>query len=899
MNEKKTDRCPDFWKRKLIAFLHDPPDKCFDIGKHEESARTFMSGAGFNDAVETSALKSAIKPADHFSSSAERFVFPKVKCATGYDGQPGSCFIHPLSSTEYHAPKNLKAQAGNLNGILKAAVGGIETEDWRKKLFLYWRRWLDNAVTSEEQNAEHLSFSPADSRIPDHSIWNHMAVTSAFAGCLDGGEVKPALLLFQFGPVQEFIAQARSTRDLWSGSYLLSWLMAHAMKAISDSIGPDSIIFPNLRGNGIFDALHKDEMYSVLWDDLHGSKRSSWDRLKDEKGSELSKWLHTPTLPNRFLALAPDAKAVELAGLAEKALREELGNIGEAVWSWIAREADKASCDGVANWKERWDYQIRSFPQVTWAIQPWLGREECLAEFARLPVNDEKRKKKDSSSILPMERLQNMLDFAEKWLPETDRDRRYYNGGDVSKGLNNPGILWSAHYALVEAKLAARRNTRDFPAWSKEEKQKGGIISNGIPKDSLSGKEEVIGDEKFWKHLVGSHGKGKGNIFVAPGHSYGAMNMIKRLWCRTDKVPYLKERTGEMISGFESVEDIAKNNKANFREGKFSGFNNRYVAILAMDGDDMGKWISGEKTPRFLDQISKDARKYLEPILEKNNRKDLRRMLTPSYHMQFSEALANFATSLAGVVVEEHGGQLIYAGGDDVLAMLPADRAIECAEALRAVFRGDPKLCNQSKYHLAIRQSGYVSASAGYPLVVPGGTAEISAGLAIGHCNAPLQMLVKEARKAEKRAKKDYGKGALAISVYKRSGEILECGCKWDDAEGAERVGLKLMKRMTDWSSGENPPVSGRFPYALADLLTAYRLHIKASGSVSDEEMSKIILKEFEHVVGRQAGNLDYESKDELLELAGKWLLQTKDDLDDFVKLFLVETFINRARGEN
>ena len=37
-----------------------------------------------------------------------------------------------------------------------------------------------------------------------------------------------SLVLFQAGPVQPFIAAARSTRDLWSGSYMLSWLMAAA-----------------------------------------------------------------------------------------------------------------------------------------------------------------------------------------------------------------------------------------------------------------------------------------------------------------------------------------------------------------------------------------------------------------------------------------------------------------------------------------------------------------------------------------------------------------------------------------------------------------------------------------------------------------------------------------------
>jgi len=39
-----------------------------------------------------------------------------------------------------------------------------------------------------------------------------------------------SLLKLQIGPVQDFIAQARSTRDLWSGSYLLSWLMAAGAK---------------------------------------------------------------------------------------------------------------------------------------------------------------------------------------------------------------------------------------------------------------------------------------------------------------------------------------------------------------------------------------------------------------------------------------------------------------------------------------------------------------------------------------------------------------------------------------------------------------------------------------------------------------------------------------------
>jgi len=49
---------------------------------------------------------------------------------------------------------------------------------------------------------------------------------------------------FTLGPVQSFVAQARRTRDLWAGSFLLSWLSGQAMKAVLDQGG--KIIFPRV-----------------------------------------------------------------------------------------------------------------------------------------------------------------------------------------------------------------------------------------------------------------------------------------------------------------------------------------------------------------------------------------------------------------------------------------------------------------------------------------------------------------------------------------------------------------------------------------------------------------------------------------------------------------------------
>ncbi|MCG8554130.1 MAG: type III-B CRISPR-associated protein Cas10/Cmr2 [Proteobacteria bacterium] len=53
------------------------------------------------------------------------------------------------------------------------------------------------------------------------------------------------LLLVTLGPVQDFIAQARRTRDLWYGSHLLSELGRAAARALAD--GGGELIFPSLK----------------------------------------------------------------------------------------------------------------------------------------------------------------------------------------------------------------------------------------------------------------------------------------------------------------------------------------------------------------------------------------------------------------------------------------------------------------------------------------------------------------------------------------------------------------------------------------------------------------------------------------------------------------------------
>ncbi len=89
-----------------------------------------------------------------------------------------------------------------------------------------------------------------------------------------GGEaVSQYMLMFSLGPVQTFIAQARKTRDLWLGSYLLAILMEAAMQDMKDVLVYPTI--PTLKvGSNIPDLPNK---YVALFDDLKVAKKAAGD----------------------------------------------------------------------------------------------------------------------------------------------------------------------------------------------------------------------------------------------------------------------------------------------------------------------------------------------------------------------------------------------------------------------------------------------------------------------------------------------------------------------------------------------------------------------------------------------------------------------------------------------
>jgi CRISPR-associated protein Cmr2 len=216
-----------------------------------------------------------------------------------------------------------------------------------------------------------------------------------------------------------------------------------------------------------------------------------------------------------------------------------------------------------------------------------------------------------------------------------------------------------------------------------------------------------------------------------------------------------------------------------------------YYGLLLMDGDDMGAWLSAgaQKTLPVASSFHPTIRQRLEgrfggdPKFAEYARTP--RAANPAWHMAISDALNQFALHLVPEIVERrHLGRVIYAGGDDVLAMLAASDLLAAAAGLRAAYSGaspdDAAAQAVEGGRLARLDNGWASFH-GRVLRLMGERATASAGLAIAHHQAPLGAVMRELRAAEKRAKALAGKDAWSLSVLKRGGGALYVTAKWGE----------------------------------------------------------------------------------------------------------------------
>lgn len=915
------------WQIKLAARLHDPAEKALvllrDPAGHEGgTSRALKRLLGLdqlppqidpdNDEVLSAVLfKNGlsldlyrhVQRADWWAAAADRPQWPmqEVTVPSGktlaitdwaqvrWYERP--VLIHPLTGEQYDLGRHGGLSDTDITDIKQRSFAhfsallkklGISSEvpsDWRKVLLAFWRFGPE---LTEEEDAGKLGalwkLLPADTRVPDHSIWDHLDLTSAFAGAFAADpDGEAALLALSIGPVQSFIAAARKMDDLWAGSHLLSRLAWEAMRPVCEQLGPDAILFPRLRGIAQVDVWLRDRM--GLPDELFAD--CEWMQSSTDANP-----LFSAALPNRFVAVVPASKAREIAETCAREVRKWLGDLGNDV---VSRLLDVAGFDveTTATPYDQMKAQLAGFPEVYWAVVPF--------SLIR-PRNEARQTDLDVSGLLeamaPFFGVGSGEPCGFLTTPAWQVLQKEIDWGDGTTFFApNPGVLYPAVYDLAERVLTAAKAVRPFSS----NRQEGW-------RDSLTGEAEWLTTDRAQLALPPGQRKdtlwtriaAKKPAWAKKGEHLSALSAIKRLWptifaeevgktlaagergeqvaigrfvvsthtmALAHQLDQWLERGGHTAAGMaeelRQAEAVALPRRLMLRHranpaladakripglleaareaedeatvertqqlvrqtlatalGKDEIRLETYYALLMMDGDRMGAILSGdEKTAipyraSFHPQVQKgfDAHAARQLLIKQYG--DQKRPLSPNRHLAISGALNDFSqTVVRHVVEEEHLGRVIYAGGDDVLAILPVVDLLSCMQRLRYAYSGvDPEHEGGVWQGLTL-QSGFAALKRGDRLQVMrmmGKHATASCGAVVAHHQAPLSAVLRELRQAEKRAKSEGGRDAFSITVIKRSGGALHLTAKWGEP-------LALLEDLIAFLADEN--VSRRAVY--------------------------------------------------------------------------------------
>lgn len=888
------------YTKKLAAWLHDPAEKQLVLMRDPVGHEAGTSRVLRNE-LEISS-KEFDHRADHLAAAADRPNWPRQVGGKPYPKFEAVHFakhaqlIHPLSGERLDLPSlGLDIGVEEVKTSSQAHFQGLIQENDDRKTFLAFWRFGPEAGKHAHELGELWRMLPADSRVPDHSIWSHLdtvcAIHTALAGDEQGPD-EPALLVMSFGPVQGFIGQARSTSDLWAGSHLLSSLVWEAMKPIVSDLGPDAVVFPALRGVPVVD-----EWLMSL--EVGGD---AFKRLFDDIDSELltdntdTNPLFAASLPNKFMAIVPSRQAASLAERAVAAIRHAAKN-------WAMRAAEKVfeaagiPINDVA--REQVNKQLAGFPEAQWAAAVWpvgKGDEYKDAKAAR------ERLTAALDAIHPDLKQQGVFD-AKVW----DIITKELPLKDLTFSFNpNSGVLYPAVYELAERSLAAAKSTRSF-AHLLEEGHRCTLTGEA---EWLTHDRNLLCLNRKDRSLQSVWGKlaAKKKTWVKPGEHLGAIATLKRLWptlfamrvnaltgadvrrfvvsthalalsttldkllseplsmekqvalsllagpCgehdavtlpkslmrKLNKLPdaqrdtlkrlpsLIEAQQDQIDGGFNMTEQVQKQLKALFGDAKPE----TYYALILMDGDRMGGWLAGNEDRfklKYRETWHTQVRAEME-MFEKRDANlsaylDTLRPVSPGRHGAISQALNDFSTRLARHVVEDCcKGKLLYAGGDDVLALVAVDDLFDCMQLLRLAYSGiAPHDDMGLGDHIGLLQKGgsgrqnRLLLSKGFGLLdgrlmtLMGEKATASMGAVVAHHSAPLSAVLRDLRAAESTAKntvhgknnsQDINRDAFCLRVLKRGGGEVSVTSPWWPVAGqipnTSQSALALMKKLAD-----------------------------------------------------------------------------------------------------
>lgn len=600
---------------------------------------------------------------------------------------------------------------------------------------------------------------------------------------------KQSFVLFSVAPVQEFLAAARRTQDLFAGSRLLSYLVSSAMnKMIADG---GEMIYPFMQE------------------------------------SELQQQTHL-SIPNRFLCRHPGK--ISDAEKSCVAAAEEMQNQFSAISNRI-RQQFKLEQDDV--WRQYWQQQISNFLEINYVciqaekndsytkilqeLDDLLGSRKLVRDFDELSYRQDNK-------LFPGQPGVKCSLFAN--LSAVHPANTSANEFWREQVLAFPGI-----YRRNERLSAVAVTKRRFPQMLKASGHDDDvsfpstttIAAGGFYRALLRActidqklQQAVQQYDQAMFRLHNSRGTARSQPLPAfRDRDVGPAKQFMKWdadWLHPEQYTErrLRDTFGDLNAELSARADSVKQARnglfkrirpynQNSGDGRIPALA-KYYAVILFDGDKIGETIqNGLADHDFDDALQK--------------------------HGEISRSLRSFAAETVKDILEGTGtdgnprlGALVYAGGDDVLALCALDDLLPVLDDMRSAF---------------------VQMMA---TTVDNPTA--SAGVTITQHQASLQQALQQARNAVHFAKDSLLRDAVAFALMKRSGEHYLTGAKWSvDAHATTPLVLNEFAKLIT-----NGCVSQTFVYEFE--LESYGMEFRPEDGL-DGMVVDALFTEFKRVLKR------------------------------------------------
>lgn len=518
-------------------------------------------------------------------------------------------------------------------------------------------------------------------------------------------------------------------------------------------------------------------------------------------------------IPNKIAALVEWQRIDSIADTVQKAFTEKWEEIAGTAKAFLARKEPKP--DGT--WEKIWQRQSRNCWEIYWAGAAIPSQDGYAAAYRQAEKALSSRKRCRAFNQCHEEGLKDTLSGRRQALRTASHDASAY-WSEIAHSLIAADLRGGGRERL-DTLGAVKRFSRlaeqmGFPSTSSVACKP--VLLNlgkhpGCARNYVAELKKILGSRLYKTQGGDAAWEYDGDLLyletLAPKdleESYGVSGL------KDDDLKFAREELKKIHS--------------------LCGEPLKYYAILALDGDSMGARVS-------------NCLKAADPI---------------AAYRQLSRSLAQFA---AAVQTQAQAGvyrlDVVYNGGDDVLALLPLPDAFDFYLKLAEQFQK-----------------------------LTGGT--VSAGMAVVHHTYPLSAALEAARQAESRAKRCNGdkKDAICVRVLKRSGETVEITSPRDALTLSG--GSNRFNYLVNLFTGKPAALSNRLAYEL--LGAAYAL----------PQVDEMFLAELNRLVGR---HLDKHAKNapakaEIVQRLFEWAGLLPGGSEELGKWLVYARFVAAGGGE-